>query len=321
MSGPGSGRLRWALRAAQAAWFVAVVVYAGHFAATRWAEFRAQPWRVGASWLALALVLSLLRRLLGALRWMLLARFGRGPAAPGESLPFLRAYFLSNLAAYVPGSVWYIPSRIHLSRATGMTALHSSAAIAYEMGLLVWTGLLLSAYCLALKIGASPGGGAGVLATAAALSAVPLYPRAASWAARTLLRLLRRPRDLAAVPARWAASVWLASVGVWACSGLSLLALLKGLDPAVPGSRALFVTSAAAAAWSAGFLAPWAPSGLGVREGMLAWLLEGLAAGPVIAVAVVGARLLTILEDVVWALVALFLPEGRSRDAAVRSSD
>lgn len=304
------GLLRKSLALAQVFWVGALVAYVAHFAWNRWGEFQTQEWEIAGGWMGLAILLALLRRLAGAVRWALLALWGKGVLNRTAWVEHMGVYFISNLASYLPGSFWYIPSRIKMGRGRGLTALHTTLAAVYETGLLVATGLAASSYSLARTFGFSAQASLAALVISALGSLAFFHPAAVSASARLLLRALRRERIVSTVPFGWAAALWASSAAVWLFSGGSLFALLRGLDGSVPASSVWYLTSASAAAWTAGFLAPWAPSGLGVREGFLGWLLTGTVSAPILVVAVTAARLLTVVEDLFWAAVAVLAQRG-----------
>lgn len=294
-------RLLWIC---QILWIGGLLFYATYYGRQRWAEFVVQDWQLRSGWFATAALLALLRRLCGGWRWTLLAVGWRADGPTVGHLGHLRVYFLSNLAAYLPGGVWYVPSRVHMSRVQGLSAGRAAVAVAYEIGLLVWTGLAVGSYCLVAKGGFSFRASGWILCAATACSSVPFYPRVIECLGRIGRATARPP----APTTRWAGQLWLASMGVWVCGGLSACALVRALGFEVPGADCLFIASASAAAWVTGFLVPWAPSGLGIREGVMSWLLLGVVPTPVAVVVVVAARLLAVFEDVVWAAVSLLLP-------------
>lgn len=298
------------LQTAQLVWVIALAAYAAHYAGQRWDDFRAQEWRLDPLWFGVAAALALARRFFGGLRWGLLATLGRPDATFGEWRRHLRVYFLSNLATYLPGGVWYIPSRIQMSRRQGMSVAHTSLALVYEMGLLVWTGAAMGGYGLARSAGLPGQTAFFIFVGGMLLSLIVVYPRALMFATNQVRKILGRRPIETTVPAVWAAKLWGVSMGVWLCSGLSLFGLLRSLDPRVSAGSLGYVMSASAAAWTAGFLALWAPSGFGVREGVMGWLLAGTVATPIALVAVVVARILTLFEDVVWYVIAV-LASGR----------
>lgn len=61
-------------------------------------------------------------------------------------------------------------------------------------------------------------------------------------------------------------------------------------------------------AWLAGFITPGAPAGIGVREGVLLYLLAGLAPETELLLLVLLSRLVSVLGDLLFFLIALISP-------------
>jgi glycosyltransferase 2 family protein len=124
------------------------------------------------------------------------------------------------------------------------------------------------------------------------------------------LGLIRRPPLPSPLPAvavarsaGWALASWLAyGAHVWVLAGQ----LGGGAGPLLLAQA----TAAFAAAWCAGFLLVVAPAGAGVREAALVLLLGGAITRPAAVVVAVLSRLLFVLGDLGWSVVAL---AGRRR--------
>jgi uncharacterized membrane protein YbhN (UPF0104 family) len=97
------------------------------------------------------------------------------------------------------------------------------------------------------------------------------------------------------------------SIGMWVAAGLGHFLLLKAFYPTLPLQSFSGITSAIALAWIAGYVSLWAPSGLGVRDGVLALLLRAYVPTPVVMLVVVASRLVIVFEDISWALIAILL--------------
>jgi hypothetical protein len=91
---------------------------------------------------------------------------------------------------------------------------------------------------------------------------------------------------------------------VWLAMGLSFAALARALTPyrldVVP-----YLVASWAAAYVIGYLSLLTPSGLGVREGILALLLTEIFAAPLPTVIAIVARLWMVLAELLGAGVAL----------------
>jgi uncharacterized membrane protein YbhN (UPF0104 family) len=95
-------------------------------------------------------------------------------------------------------------------------------------------------------------------------------------------------------------------------ASIALLGHALGTTPALSLGVSVF---AATASWLIGFLILFIPAGMGVRELALTTLLvnnAGLATAPANAIAVL-ARIVTLIAELTWLLVALVLIGGAKR--------
>lgn len=191
-------------------------------------------------------------------------------------------YARSQIAKYLPGNVLHLASRHLLLRERGyghgvllITAVH-------EMGGLLAAAALIGLLAWALLGIALPSLGAGAIALATAIVAAYLFGH----------RLLERlgvgvrdegsatgvPERPAAPPnaARTLAMVLLGYCGFFLVAGASLAVVAWGIGGAMDLPGLATTLAVFAIGWTAGFLTPGAPSGLGVREAVIVSLLDGL---------------------------------------------
>lgn len=216
-----------------------------------------------------------------------------GPALPvGESV---RLFMVANLGRYIPGKVWQIAGLAALARRRGVPAGTATGAAVLGQGIalvsatLVGLGALLGGPERVRQWGV-PGAAVVVLGTA-----IFLLPPVFRWAMGVWFRLARQtvPDGLGSVHAvRWLVLYTLNWI-LYAFSFWVLAASLGHRGDIIP------VASAFAAAYVLGYMAIFAPAGVGVREGFLvAFLTPFFGAGPAGALAVV-ARLWTTGVEVV----------------------
>jgi uncharacterized membrane protein YbhN (UPF0104 family) len=89
--------------------------------------------------------------------------------------------------------------------------------------------------------------------------------------------------------AAYATNYLLIGIGLW------IIARASGMSPALDFP---LITAAFALSWLIGFLAPGAPAGLGVREGIMVVLLSGAADNAQVLIFVLLARVVTMLGDI-----------------------
>jgi hypothetical protein len=239
-----------------------------------WESLKAQPldWRIAPSWLAasVAVVFAGYAVLIEAWRRVVLSM--------GERLGFIaaaRIWFVASLGKYIPGKVWAVAGTAVLAQRAGVQpsaavagalvvqalALASGAlvvgftarSIVSDMGreLELLLGILLLA-CIA---------GVGVLASQTLLDRVNLYlPRAIP-----PLRAIRPGTLLLSFGANLLA---------WVAYGLALLLLSRAVLPDIELGLAQAI-GVFTCSYLAGFLALFAPGGLGPRESVFLLVLAG----------------------------------------------
>lgn len=107
----------------------------------------------------------------------------------------------------------------------------------------------------------------------------------------------------------------------WAGHGLSLLLVLRSMNPDIMTVDAWIISTAAAAAGtSIGFFAIFAPGGLAVREGLIITMLAPSTGGPV-AVAGAGLYRLASLAAECLAALVLYLVAPRAEKTSPKSQD
>jgi hypothetical protein len=196
----------------------------------------------------------------------------------------VRVQGVSQLAKYVPGNVMHFASRQLLAAADGVPHGVLVRAAVYEVAGLAFAGLLLSLWALPL-IGANlvpwitPLGGAVLILLAPAV----VWLTTGGVAARVLVSYL----------------LFLLAVGLGFTWLLGLLAPDAARVIPWPAACGAYV-----AAWLAGFVTPGAPAGLGVREIVLLFLLDGQAAEQDLLPAIVLCRGVAVAGDTAFFGVA-----------------
>ena len=229
-----------------------------------------------------------------------------------ESLPLAdatRIWFVSNLGKYVPGKVWQIAAMGALAQKRGVSATAAIGSSLLVNLVSILAGFAVIAVTAAGRVGAvvgaeMTGGGersaqlivVGVaLAGAVALVVAPVtVPRLAALAGRMTGRQLAIPR----VPpsAVWVAAV--STVASWLLYGIAFSLFAHGVTPRATGNATSYI-AVYTGSYLAGYLALFAPGGVGIREAALVIAMPrfGLASAADAAVIAITSRLwLTILE-------------------------
>lgn len=185
-----------------------------------------------------------------------------------------RLYALSLFGRYVPGKAWLALVRMELGARLGISRTATAVALLYENGLQLTTGVVFSAAVgAALFAGGSQTGLTAALAVG--LCAVAMSPPIFYRLLNLLLRAAGKQPFAKKDQLRFGhlAKMVVFFVFVWTCGGISLYALGVALDPELKG-RLLHMVVIFTISQILGFVAVFAPGGLGVREATQIYLLE-----------------------------------------------
>jgi hypothetical protein len=280
-----------------------------------WTAFTDALVTVNPLWMVGAVVWALIRRLMGGIRWHLIAHTDDDEGLV-TAWTAMRIYFLSNLAIYLPGGIWHLASRAHTTRGLGVSTARAVGSVVFETMLIVWSGLAIGLPSLAMVV-AIPAVmlAGGVVIVLGAV--VPLFhPRLYASIIGRINRLSGCRRIMGEYRWRRTAAGILLSLALWAAWGLSAFCIVRSTAPDASWGLLPHITSALALAAVIGFLAPWAPSGLGVREGVLFVLLEPVIPATTVVLIMLVLRMLGAGENLFWAGVASVFRGRRSERPA-----
>lgn len=197
-------------------------------------------------------------------RWLLVGM--------GEKLPVAaaaRIWSVSELARYLPGAIWQVLGRIYLVKPYGVRGSVCTASQLLELSLFLLANVLLALTCL-VWFGIKKFHGPAERWLYGAMAIVPvllflLHPTVLYAIIDRAMRWMNKPP----VQRRLTFGELVALLG-WSIAGLLWQSLAIWLLVEEPLHLQLakwwVVAGAYALAWCAGFLAFWAPGGIGVRE-------------------------------------------------------
>lgn len=275
---------------------LAIVVLAARSLARNWADLSAQPleWRVRPGWLLLSalLVWTMYALLVVAWRTMLA---GWGQRLDGWTAA--RIWTVSSLGKYLPGKVWAVAGMALMAQRAGIAPWAATGSAVVLQVLAIGTGAAIAGLTGRSAIEAAHRGAGGALLLliggAVAGVALLLWPPFLT----RLLRLAAPDAEARGAPAA-AGIVFgiVANAVAWLGYGAALWCLSRGLLSEVR-LRPELAVAVFTASYLAGFLALFAPGGIGVREGLFILMLQGpLGIGAATALALASRLLLTITE-------------------------
>ena len=296
-----AGRMRWrkaakVLLAGVGLIFLGLNIYHGWRDASRF-QWNVRPWP-----LVVSFALALAFWFMTGLGWNLLVRYLGGSMALRKGM---KIYFLSNLGWYVPGKVWYAVVRTYLGQQEGVSVGVISTSVLTELVLSLASSALMATLALPLLSPLLGAKGLYLGIAVLALGLAILHPALMKPSLSLLERLLPGPRRVMSPPPRYSVMMGLLAgyLFIWGFVGAAFFILLNSVYP-LPLAWLPTVAAIYAVSWIAGFLVPFAPSGLGVREGAMILLLGQYLPVPAVTATAILFRLWLILAEVLWAAVA-----------------
>lgn len=311
--------LRWWRRwhgPAQVIIFCIALLFLAFLVKSQWQALQTHEWHLSPGWLLLSFLPWGLSMALEIEMWRnILFGIGETTSSQPHKLPWHAAaqiWFLSAIIRYIPGNVWQVLGMAQLSAQEGVRPAATFTSIVVHQALSgLAVALMGTTYFLWV-------GQLGILRILLPiLIAVPALAIGlqARWLESLLNGLLRRiGRDPLHLnfSSHMLAALVLGYVISWSLLGLGFALLVRALTP-IGWDVLPHLVPAFALAWLVGYLSLLTPSGLGVREGILVWLLGGLLTMPIATVASLAQRLWLIVAEAAAALISLVMWRRRRR--------
>jgi glycosyltransferase 2 family protein len=275
-----------------------------------WPVVRSFDWQPSAGWLILAVALVLASLLLSALAYEAILGGLHSPAPPVAAT--VSAWARSLLGRYVPGNVLMVVGRAVMAEGHGVPKRITVAATTYEQVIALVAASLLAVVAL-LDIGSTSAvGPAAWLVLGVPLAVLVLHPRlfgpASAWALRRVRRepigVLLPERRVVLMLGWYLVTSAMLAVGVWA--------FMRGVGGPAVGDP-VGVASGFLLAFVISMLVFIVPSGLGVRDAVLALVLSRQVPGGVAVALSVGSRLFLIAVELAFVALAAFAGRNRRR--------
>ena len=189
-----------------------------------------------------------------------------------------RIWSTSELARYLPGIIWQLVGRAYLVRPYGVSGSVCSASQVLELAIFLLANVLLALGCLTwlgIKTFPSPIVRAWLFA---AMGLVPVlvvlvHPRVFYRLTNYLMARLGKPAVAGRLRFHQLGMLLIWSVLGLVCQSLAIWIVVKG-PLHLQFTKWWVVAGAYSLAWCAGFLAFWAPGGIGIREAVFIAAME-----------------------------------------------
>ena len=259
----------------------------------QWRQFRASGATLSLDWGAIGISAAIVLVSYA----VLIETWRRTVSAWGEKLEWrdaARIWFISNLGRYLPGKVWQLGAMSAMAHAKGISPLAAAGSALVVNLVNVIAGIAVVAVAGAEHLQARGAAIALAIVLGAGCFATPwILPRLGTLASF----VLRRSFEVPVLPQR---ALWTAALGcvvAWTLYGTAFRILVRGLLGSAPGSLASYI-AVFTGSYLVGYIAIFAPGGIGVREQSLVSSLGRLAlpVGAPGIVAVASRLWLTVLE-------------------------
>jgi len=271
------------------------------------AELREFQWQVNWLDLLISFALTLLCVILGGPVWNLILR------SLGHDLGLrasIRVHLQANVAKYVPGFAWQILGKAYLTRRQGVPTQIVGVAIGLEFGLLVLTGVFLAALLIPasyLKLPWVPSYAPALRLLAALIMALIIV--GLPWLAQAWTTFARKRKwsqwEMEVRPrAIWSASGLL--IAAWLLLGLAFHLLVTAVHP-VNWQALPFSVFSLIASYLISLAMIFVPTGIGIREGAMVYLMGAIVPPAPASVIALLARFLQVICEAIGFLVALRL--------------
>ena len=211
----------------------------------------------------------------------------------------LESWFYSQLGKYLPGKVWLLLGRFYFYESKGKSRKEVSVALYLETVTILIAASLLSLIALLFFKETNPyntGMQLWWLFPLLIVAIFSLHP----WILQKILNriLIQFNREPISLSISYFDILWILFVCVlaWVVGGIGFYLFVDSVFP-TSLREILFLTGALAFSSTLGLIALFAPSGLGVREGVLVYLLTFMMPGSVAVIISIATRLwMTLIE-------------------------
>jgi uncharacterized membrane protein YbhN (UPF0104 family) len=273
---------------------------------SNWSQVKDFDWKFNYYLLTTAFALQILTLLwlLQILKWIL--------KKTGSSVSYRRLFkvwFISSLGKYLPGKVWQFLGMIFLLEKEGVPKKNTFSSVVLGQTLSVISGLFVGALFLGSDLysqilSKNPGLMIIIIVFFMGILALFFYPKLLERIMNFGLRVLKKDQILLDFKSKDIFLYFLFYSLAWFSFGLGFTIFVKAF---IPASLGIYpgLTGAFAFSFNIGFLALFAPGGIGVREGILVLLLEAYFPAPVAILISILSRLWVSLVELLCFLIAL----------------
>ncbi|MEW6418481.1 MAG: lysylphosphatidylglycerol synthase transmembrane domain-containing protein [Nitrospirota bacterium] len=227
-----------------------------------------------------------------------------------------------NLGKYIPGRVWQFVGRLYFFNDIGFSKariimiaaleqyfLMLSAFLIFGISFLFFQNILNNAFLIYLKI---------IIIVGLITGFLSLHPKSIVFWNRIFLKLTKREDLQIYISTKYIVLLISLYFIYWITIGLSVLFLIKG-GLNIPVKYMLFVVGSNAIAYFVGYISFIIPNGLGVREGVLTYLLELFIVKGLGAVISILSRIMLVIEEIGYFILAFAFYKYMTKNISAES--
>ena len=220
----------------------------------------------------------------------------------GSDITFAQSTWMiatTQIAKYLPGRVWYMVGRVYVGKNEKLKGEDLALSMVLETCLLVVTSSIIFLICTVLTGNYEIANI--VIATVLVIVAIVImHPKILTWITNIALRLLKRPKIEISVTYVQILRISIYFFGLWIAQIIGFYFLVNSIFQ-LPISYIFILASAHTLSWVIGFVVLFAPSGLGIREGVLTLMLSTVMPTPLaIAISFISRIWITVFEIAVF---------------------
>ena len=279
-------------------WGVVITIFffLGRMVWENWIQVKEAPFTFGVLPLLFSTLIFAFSYFIQVWAWYLITLKLKIALTPSETL---KSWFYSQLGKYLPGKIWILLGRVYYYETRGRSRKSISVAVYFEMVTVILAGGLIFLAALIFFKEIWPfysWGQSAWLVLLFLIGILSLQPRVfqkiLNW---LLIQFKKEPISLII---SYSDILWILFVCIiaWLFGGIGFYFFVDSVYPVVP-QYILFLTGALAISSTLGLIAIFAPSGLGVREGALVYLLSFIMPGSVAVIISILTRIwMTLIE-------------------------
>ncbi len=294
-----TGIIRWAIVAA-------IFLFLGKMVWNNWNQVRDASFTFEVVPLLLSTLLFALSYFIQIWAWYLITLRLRIALSPSETL---ESWFYSQLGKYVPGKIWLLVSRFYFYESKGKSKKDISVALYFEMVTMIAAAaaIFLAVLMFHQEMGFFTSWERyGWLVLLSLFGLAFLHPRVLQKILNWILGQFKKDPLFFSFSYSDILCVLCICVVSWIVGGIGFYLFIDSVYP-VAAQYVFFLTGALAASSMLGLMAIFAPSGLGVREGALVYLLSFVMATPIAVIISILTRIwMTFIEIGLIGVIYLF---------------